>query len=427
MIVPSIDLSGGEAVQWIGGVTEAMRCGPPAPIAERFGRVGELAVIDLDAALGRDTNARLVRELCSRHRCRVGGGIRDAATAIAWLEAGARRVILGTAATPEILRELPRDRVQVALDSIEGEVVVKGWRERTGRRLEEDLERLLPFAKSFLLTFVEREGRMAGTDLERVEGLRARFPDAELTIAGGITTADEVARLDALGCDAQVGMALYRGDLPLAEAFAAPLRTDRSDGLWPTVVCDESGVALGLVYSSAESLAAALDEGRGIYQSRKRGLWRKGESSGATQELVAVDLDCDRDCLRFTVRPLEPGHCHRGRWTCFGNGSGSAIGDLERSLRTLAQEPTANSGSARLLSRPERIGAKLREEADELARAETAEENAWEAADLFYFAALQLAARNIPLERAFDELRRRAQRPKPSPTPRPVTSTEVLP
>lgn len=417
MIVPSIDLSGGEAVQWIGGVDEALRCGPPAPLAERFGRVGELAVIDLDAALGRGSNARLVRDLCARHRCRVGGGIRDAATAIAWLEAGAQRVILGTAATPEVLRELPRDRVQVALDSIDGEVVVKGWRERTGRRLEEDLERLLPYAGSFLLTFVEREGRMAGTDLERVEGLRERYPEAEFTIAGGVTTAAEIAHLDQLDCDAQVGMALYRGDLPLAEAFAAPLRSERPDGLWPTVVCDEAGVALGLVWSSLESLTAALDEGRGVYQSRKRGLWRKGESSGATQELISVDVDCDRDALRFTVRPTAPGHCHLDRWTCFGKGDGGALGELERTLDSLAHGDAVNSGSARLLRKPDRIGAKLREEADELARAETPEENAWEAADLLYFTTLQLAARGVPLSRVFGELRRRAQRPKPDPTP----------
>lgn len=98
--------------------------------------------------------------------------------------------------------------------------------------------------------------------------------------------------------------------LPLAQAgmdgvdaFLACLRTDRPDGLFTTVVVDECNVALGLVYSSAESVRASVAESRGIYYSRSRGgLWRKGDSSGAVQELVGLDMDCDSDALRFVVR-----------------------------------------------------------------------------------------------------------------------------
>jgi phosphoribosyl-ATP pyrophosphohydrolase/phosphoribosyl-AMP cyclohydrolase/histidinol dehydrogenase len=78
--------------------------------------------------------------------------------------------------------------------------------------------------------------------------------------------------------------------------------SDRPDGLVPTVVTDERGITLGLVYSSRESLAESLRTGAGVYQSRKRGLWYKGASSGDTQELLRVSLDCDQDCLRFVVR-----------------------------------------------------------------------------------------------------------------------------
>ena len=78
--------------------------------------------------------------------------------------------------------------------------------------------------------------------------------------------------------------------------------SDRSDGLFTTLVTDERGVALGLVYSSEESVAESLRTGRGVYQSRKRGLWYKGESSGDIQELVGITLDCDHDCLRYVVR-----------------------------------------------------------------------------------------------------------------------------
>lgn len=78
--------------------------------------------------------------------------------------------------------------------------------------------------------------------------------------------------------------------------------SDRADKLIPTVVTDERGIALGLVYSSQESFAESLKTGTGVYQSRKRGLWYKGATSGDTQELVRVSLDCDLDCLKFVVR-----------------------------------------------------------------------------------------------------------------------------
>jgi phosphoribosyl-ATP pyrophosphohydrolase/phosphoribosyl-AMP cyclohydrolase/histidinol dehydrogenase len=78
--------------------------------------------------------------------------------------------------------------------------------------------------------------------------------------------------------------------------------SDRADKLIPTVVTDERGIALGLVYSSRESLAESIKTGTGVYQSRKRGLWYKGATSGDTQELVRVSLDCDQDCLKFVVR-----------------------------------------------------------------------------------------------------------------------------
>ena len=100
--------------------------------------------------------------------CRVGGGIRDYETAKDWLNRGARKIIIGTAAEPNLLRRLPKDRVMVALDARHGEVVVKGWTEGTGMSIEERLSELAPLVGGFLITFVEREGRLLGTDLERV-------------------------------------------------------------------------------------------------------------------------------------------------------------------------------------------------------------------------------------------------------------------
>ncbi len=246
MIVPSIDIRGGQAVQLIGGKEHALSAGDPLAVAERFAVAGELAVIDLDAALGTGDNRAVIEELCRRHRCRVGGGIRSVDAALRWLQAGARQVILGTAATPEVLGELPRSRVIAALDAVDGEVVVDGWRTKTGRSITDRMAELNPYVSGYLVTFVEREGRMAGTDLERVHGLVEAAGSARVTIAGGVTTADEIAALDRLGTDAQVGMALYTGRLGLGESVAAPVSSGRPDGLFATVPVDEAGRALGL-------------------------------------------------------------------------------------------------------------------------------------------------------------------------------------
>ena len=276
MIIPSIDISGGQAVQLVGGERLAIEAGDPFPILERFGLVGEVAVVDIDAARGEGDNKDLIAELCRRGRVRVGGGIRDLATAWRWLDLGAEKVVIGTAATPELLTELPSDRVIVALDSRDGEVLTHGWRQGTGTGVLERVHQLRGLCGGFLITFIEREGRLSGTDLERAAMVIEVASPARVTVAGGITTAAEVAELDRLGADAQVGMALYGGQLTLAESLASMIRSDRPDGLWPTVVVDESGTALGLVYSSAESLGRAMEERRGIYQSRTRGIWVKG-------------------------------------------------------------------------------------------------------------------------------------------------------
>lgn len=408
MIIPSIDLQGGHAVQLVGGVEKALDAGDPRPLAERFGRLGELAVIDLDAALGRGSNQEVISDLLELAPGRVGGGIRSAEAAIRWLDAGARKVILGTAATPEVLERLPKARVIAALDARHGEVVVEGWTTPTGRAVLERVAELKDLVGGLLVTFVEREGRLGGTDMAFAKQIRQAAGDLPVTIAGGITTADEIAELDQLRLDAQVGMALYSGRLPLAEAFAAPIRSDRPDGLWPTVVVDEQGVALGLSYSDLESLALALERGIGVYRSRRRGLWIKGEKSGATQTLLRVDLDCDRDTLRFTVRQEPPGFCHLGTHGCFGSSDG--LGALLRRLQRRTKSAPEGSYTARLLDDPDLLGAKLREEADELARAEGRDEVVHEAADLFYFTLTRLAREGVSLEEVTRVLDRRALR-----------------
>jgi len=412
VIIPSIDIVKGRAVQLEGGETLRIDAGDPFPIAEKFARAGEIAVIDIDAARGEGDNRGLVLELARAFPCRVGGGIRDYDAAAAFLDAGARKIVLGTAAEPELLSRLPRDRLMVALDTRNGEVLVEGWRKRSGAGLEERMRFLATFVSGFLVTAVEREGKMEGIDLEATRSLTAlaaTLPGKPtLTAAGGVTTATEVAELDRMGADAQVGMALYSGKLPLAEAFVAPLVSDRPDGLWPVVVCDEDGVALGLVWADAESVDRSMESGRCFYRSRSRGLWEKGASSGNTQELVRIEVDCDRDSLRFIVRQNGAGFCHRGTRGCFGEDGG--LPRLDRTIASRLASPPPGSYTHRLATESGLLGSKLREEADELAEAEGRERAAEEAADLLYFAFAKLRVEGACLRDVERVLDRRAMR-----------------
>ncbi len=406
MIIPSIDLMDGCAVQLVGGREKALDAGDPRPIARRFARAGEIAVVDLDAAMGRGSNIEVVRELLRLAPCRVGGGIRDLESARAWLDAGAVKIVLGTKAVPELLRQLPRDRVIAALDARDGDVVVEGWQRRTGETIEARMAELRGLVGGFLVTFVELEGRLGGGDVGRAEALARLAGDARLTVAGGVTTAEEIAALDRVGADAQVGMALYTDRLDLGDAIAAPLRSDRADGLWATVVTDEHGIALGLAWSDGDSLREAVRSGRGVYHSRRRGLWIKGETSGATQELLRVSVDCDRDALRFTVRQNAPGFCHLDSRSCWGDDGGLTA--LARRLAGRLADAPPGSYTKRLCDEPDLLRAKLVEEAEELAAAGTAEEVVHEAADVLYFALVAMARAGVELADVEAELDRRA-------------------
>lgn len=193
------------------------------------------------------------------------------------------------------------------------------------------------------------------------------------------------------------------GLISIPSIIGANWSTDRADGLMATVVTDERGIALGLVYSSQESLSECLKTGTGVYQSRKRGLWYKGASSGDTQELVRIALDCDQDCLKVVVRQKGRGFCHLPQSSCFGEYSG--ITKLEKTLQERFVSAPEGSYTARLFKDEKLLRAKIMEEAEELCDAQTKDEVAFEAADVIYFALTRAVSKGVSLadiERALD-------------------------
>lgn len=226
MIIPCIDLMGGKVVQLVQGREKALEGDEPLAMLRKFAAFPEIQVIDLDAAMSQGSNDQLVEMLCVRAVTRVGGGVRTVERARRLVEQGANKVIIGTAAfqgqgvnaafLTEARRVIGRERILIALDSKDGHIVVKGWREATPLHAENVLGLFEPYCSGFLCTYVDKEGMMQGTDLEWFRRLRAST-SRELTAAGGISTLDEIRELASLGIHCALGMAVYTGRLDLAE------------------------------------------------------------------------------------------------------------------------------------------------------------------------------------------------------------------
>jgi phosphoribosylformimino-5-aminoimidazole carboxamide ribotide isomerase len=222
VLIPSIDLQGGRIVQLVQGEKLAVETTRIDEWIRRFKKRSKVQLIDLDAAKGEGSNEPLIERICGELPCRVGGGIRSVARAMRVLDAGATGVIVGSALfaggavdlafAGELAAAAGPDRLIAAVDSRGGKVVVDGWRTQLTIAPVDAVRQLEPFFGEFLYTHVDREGLLQGTDMGAITAVRSAT-SRRLCAAGGITTADEVAALDALGVDAVVGMAIYTGRL----------------------------------------------------------------------------------------------------------------------------------------------------------------------------------------------------------------------
>src|SRR5688572_11836209 len=224
MLIPSIDLQNGHVVQLVQGEKLAIEAPDAEPWIQRFSHFPRVQLIDLDAARGRGDNSAIVADICGRLPCRVGGGIRSIERAQQVLAAGAHAVIASSALFRDgqvdvafarsLADAIGVERVIAAVDSRGGQVAIHGWKTMLPITAVEAVRALEPYCAEFLYTHVDKEGLMQGTDMDAILAVRGAT-ERRVTAAGGITTWDEIDALDAAGCDAVVGMAVYTGQLPL--------------------------------------------------------------------------------------------------------------------------------------------------------------------------------------------------------------------
>jgi phosphoribosylformimino-5-aminoimidazole carboxamide ribotide isomerase len=228
VLIPCIDLQGGQAVQLVHGRKRELAFADVFGLLEKFKAYEWLHLIDLDAAIGTGDNNRLARELCLHARrryklkVRVGGGIRTIARAREIAKWGAEQIIIGSAAFREgkvntrflgaLTKTIAPGRIVIALDTAKSHITINGWRRSLALRPENVMSQLQPFCTAFLCTDVDREGTMTGANLDWFHKLRTATKHP-IIAAGGIKSRREISALEKIGMDAAVGMAVYKNRL----------------------------------------------------------------------------------------------------------------------------------------------------------------------------------------------------------------------
>ena len=227
MLIPSIDLLGGQIVQLIQGEKLKLAFDDFDYWIERFSKYPLVQLIDLDAAMRQGDNTALVEQICKRLPCQVGGGVSTVARAQSVLSAGAKRVIVGsslfkdeqgigsvnTAFAQELAAAIGPAQIVAGIDARGGKIAIKGWKAQVDLTPDQAIQALEPHVGAYLYTHIDGEGLMQGFPLEIAQRLRA-LTQQQLIVAGGIRAQSEIDALSATGVDAVAGMAVYTNLLP---------------------------------------------------------------------------------------------------------------------------------------------------------------------------------------------------------------------
>jgi phosphoribosyl-AMP cyclohydrolase / phosphoribosyl-ATP pyrophosphohydrolase len=415
MLISSIDLMNGKAVQLKQGKELVLEFDNPAKIGNEFGRFGKIAVIDLDAAFEKGSNTEIIREICKTNECSVGGGIRTVEKAKELFSFGASEIILGSGIfsngqinldfVKEVGKAIGPKRVIAAVDAVDGIIVAKGWKESTGITIEEAVKTLDPYVGGYLFTSVKFEGMMKGFDRDNVIKLKT-LTQKRIVAAGGISTVEDVTFLDSIGVDSQVGMALYTGAMKPQECFIECLDWEKMP-IIPVTTVDKYSQILMTAYMNKEAMKTTFENGYATYFSRSRNeLWKKGETSGNTQKFISIRRDCDGDSLVMTVDQKGVA-CHTGSYSCYGEKKFS----LEELLDVLKERILSNDQKSFTASlTANKLRQKIIEEAGEVVLAETKEEKIWEISDLIYFLTVLMAKEDISFDEIKNELLKRRRK-----------------
>jgi len=219
MLIPSIDLMGGRIVQLVQGEKLRLAFDDFEYWIAKFSKYPLVQLIDLDAAMRQGDNSALVEQIAKRLPVQAGGGIHSVQRAKQVLDAGAKRVIVGSALfsaegavsadfAAMLAEAVGAERIVAGIDTKNGRIAVKGWKAQVSLTPDDAIPQLEAHVAAFLYTHVDTEGTLQGFPIETAARLR-KLTSKQLIVAGGIRSQQEVDALGALGADAVVGMAVY--------------------------------------------------------------------------------------------------------------------------------------------------------------------------------------------------------------------------
>ena len=427
MVISSIDLKDGHVVQLKNGKELVLQRDDAESLIRHFNMFGEVAIIDLDAALGNvdakgnTINTSLLKSLLRKGNVRTGGGVRSVKRARELISLGAEKVIIGSCAWKsnpksgesvineeflnEVANAIGKERIIISVDSLNGKIAVKGWTETVDISLVEGAKEAEKYCSELLFTCVEKEGCMQGTNMDYVKELR-KAVKCRVVVAGGVSSVEEIAELEKLHCDVQLGMALYTNKVSLEDAFIACLDFEKVP-LIPVIAQSYNGEVLMQGYANKEAFLTSFKSNKLTFWSRSQNkIWTKGETSGNFLDILKFRVDCDRDTVLATVIPNGP-TCHTGSWTCFTSDpqEKSSMGRLYNIIADRFANPKPGSYTATLNA--QRVREKIEEEAEELCEADGKDEVIWEAADLLYFVNVLMYKEGVTWKDVYDELDKR--------------------
>ena len=418
--IPTIDISEGQAVLVRNGKVYK-KLGDPMEKAKFISINTHLQVVDIDAAMGVGSNKEIIQKICKKYPCYVGGGIRTYQDAIDYLNSSARRVIVSTALSMDLINQIKKDRLIVAFDIDEQNRVFKQGRGGfMDRNLYEMIREYGDSIEMMTITFHQAEGTCKGIPMDQVREI-VDFLDnnklsIKLVVAGGLSDISQIRELIEMDVTPQFGSGFWNGKFTLGEVFetiskhALGLKSVDFNGmrLIPTIVQSIDGQVLGQVFSTPESVKLSADTRVATFYSRDGSkIWIKGATSGNHHKVISIHYCCDGTSLRFVVDGNK--FCHTGSESCFGHTdpARASLRSLQRLLKERYDSADDNSYTRRLLNDRFMITSKVLEEAEELVCATEYDDIVHESADLVYFTLMLLQKQKVNVDDVESELIKR--------------------
>jgi phosphoribosyl-AMP cyclohydrolase / phosphoribosyl-ATP pyrophosphohydrolase len=442
-IIPTIDISQGRAVLVTEGKIKEDN-GDPMERAEFLSITSDFQIVDLDRAMEKGDNSEIIKKILSKYPCYVAGGIRNFDIASEFLNNNAKRVVISTAASVDFLKQIPNNRLILALDIDQDYNLYKRGRlELTKENIFDKIDEFSEYISFITVTFHFTEGTGKGCDMYRIQVIKkiieSKGYQIRIAAAGGINSVEQVNELINMGIIPQFGLGLWRNSFTLGDIYSRVMQYEKMNQyfnfksydlptLFPCVIISREGTPLGLTYTDSIGIKESVDTRRCVFFSRERQCkWIKGETSGNYQKILYVGFNCDRTALICIVEGED--FCHLNNYSCFTlrDLTNGGISNLEKILKNKIikniekdldvattnkiiennRTQTLESYTQKLFKNKNLQINKILEEAHEIWMSPSRENLVKEFADLFYFLTLYAISNDIEIKEIYQELNKR--------------------